>query len=393
MVHHAIGCAANIIKASLGSDSWPWHDTKTTMQCMPRKKVALVAHGTQKSGFPCHRATKFHHVTVFFGPIGIFLKHPQLATPFDIGDEQLQALMQLAMIFKQAIPQTLIPDKPAAPRVEPLSLPEELHKDYNCKNHRGMASVQHKKQGTDARGNSSNNAARGCKTCNKSKHSCQYPICKCSYAPNHREGNVVLRTNHQSWHQSSLDQVSSKWVWTRHPRSKQPCQRHWDDLIHPHYQCHPDDPQPMQDLFVTINHKRVNQNTPDSLLETILLTIQVMSIATQTADVTTSKILWGTQLENADTDAETKLFNPISRKNVKTIFYQKFLHLRLERFCFQTQMQKCKLLARQNNRTTNMKKLDETTTQMTTHGLRCLGSPSEQRESRDFASFSRAPQI
>jgi hypothetical protein len=165
-------------------------------------------HATQKSGIgctwhakiwvsmpPCHQVPPCH---IFFGPIGIFLKHPQLATPFDIGDEQLQALMQLAMIFKQAIPQMLIPDKPAAPRVEPLSLPEELQKDYNCKNHRGMASVQHKKQGTNARGNSSNNAARGCKTCNKSKHSCQYPICKCSYAPNHREGNVVLRTNHQS---------------------------------------------------------------------------------------------------------------------------------------------------------------------------------------------------
>ncbi len=114
-----------------------------------------------------------------------------------------------------------------------------------------------------------------------------------------------------------------------------------------------------------------------------------MSIATQTADVTTSKILWGTQLENADKDAETKLFNTISRKIVKIIFYQKFWHLRLEQFCFQIQMQKCKLLAHENNHTTNMKKLDETTTQMTTHGLRCLAGPSQQRQSRDFVSFSK----
>jgi hypothetical protein len=59
------------------------------------------------------------------------LKHPQVATPFNIGDKQLQALMQLATIFEQAIPQMLIPDKPTAPRVEPLSLPEEPDKDYN----------------------------------------------------------------------------------------------------------------------------------------------------------------------------------------------------------------------------------------------------------------------
>lgn len=59
------------------------------------------------------------------------LKHPQLATSFDIGDEQLQALTQLATIFEQAIPQMLIPDKPAVLRAEPLSPPEEPHKNYN----------------------------------------------------------------------------------------------------------------------------------------------------------------------------------------------------------------------------------------------------------------------
>jgi hypothetical protein len=159
--------------------------------------------------------------------------------------------------------------------------------------------------------------------------------------------------------------------------------------------CHPDDPQPMQDLFVTINYKRVNQNTPDSLLETILLTIQVMSIATQTADVTTSKILWGTQLENADKDAETKLFNTISRKIVKTIFYQKFWHLRLEQFCFQIQMQKCKLLAHENNHTTNMKKLDETTTQNdnTWAKMPCRSKPAKTIKRLCEFLQARAPQI
>jgi hypothetical protein len=159
--------------------------------------------------------------------------------------------------------------------------------------------------------------------------------------------------------------------------------------------CHPDDPQPMQDLFVTINYKRVNQNTPDSLLETILLTIQVMSIATQTADVTTSKILWGTQLENADKDAETKLFNTISRKIVKIIFYQKFWHLRLEQFCFQIQMQKCKLLAHENNHTTNMKKLDETTTQNdnTWAKMPCRSKPAKTIKRLCEFLQARAPQI
>jgi len=64
------------------------------------------------------------------------LQHPYLATPFDVGDKQLQALKQLATIFEQALQQPLIPDKPAAPRVEPLSPPEERRKDYNTDSNR-----------------------------------------------------------------------------------------------------------------------------------------------------------------------------------------------------------------------------------------------------------------
>jgi hypothetical protein len=45
---------------------------------------------------------------------------------------------------------------------------------------------------------------------------------------------------------------------------------------------------------------------------------------------------------------------------------------------------KMQTLACQNNHTTNMKKLKETgrnhNTKVTTHGLRCLASPSKQRE-------------
>jgi hypothetical protein len=120
-----------------------------------------------------------------------------------------------------------------------------------------------------------------------------------------------------------------------------------------------------------------------------------MSIATQTADVTTSKILWGTQLENADKDAETKLFNTISRKIVKIIFYQKFWHLRLEQFCFQIQMQKCKLLAHENNHTTNMKKLDETTTQNdnTWAKMPCRSKPAKTIKRLCEFLQARAPQI
>jgi hypothetical protein len=71
-----MGCTTRLL-----SSKHPWavnYDHGVTPK-LPRKNachtknMALIARVMQKSGFPCHHATKFHCATIFFGLIGMFL--------------------------------------------------------------------------------------------------------------------------------------------------------------------------------------------------------------------------------------------------------------------------------------------------------------------------------